>query len=74
MSQHELCAGDIAVKQRSAVCVSVHGAPAGSLSLGLKAWMAEGRLGSPRRSQCGDGYSALSGWSLPLLWNWKLHK
>ncbi|XP_073773922.1 1-phosphatidylinositol 4,5-bisphosphate phosphodiesterase epsilon-1 isoform X6 [Danio rerio] len=45
-----------------------------SLSLGLKAWMAEGRLGSPRRSQCGDGVSALSGWSLPLLWNWKLHK
>lgn len=51
-----------------------------SLSMGLKAWMAEGRLGSQRLcaehpvSRCGGRAPAPSGWSLPLLWNWKLHK
>ncbi|XP_051523152.1 1-phosphatidylinositol 4,5-bisphosphate phosphodiesterase epsilon-1-like [Myxocyprinus asiaticus] len=51
-----------------------------SLSMGLKVWMAEERLGSQRQrvgnpvSQCGDRAQAPSTWSLPLLWNWKLHK
>lgn len=45
-----------------------------SLSMGLKAWMTEGRLGSQRVCVCGGRTPAPSGWSLPLLWNWKLHK
>ena len=44
-------------------------APPGSLSMGLKAWVAEGGL-------LGDDPTSLTPppWSLPLLRNWKIHK
>lgn len=51
------------------VCVQCMELSRGSLSMGLKAWMAEGRLGSQS-----DRAPAPSPWTLPLLWNWKLHK
>ncbi|XP_036428049.1 1-phosphatidylinositol 4,5-bisphosphate phosphodiesterase epsilon-1 isoform X3 [Colossoma macropomum] len=46
------------------------------LSVGLKTWVAEGRLCSQRRSVKGhpDDSGVSSNWTFPLLWNWKLHK
>uniref|UniRef100_W5KBX6 Phosphoinositide phospholipase C n=1 Tax=Astyanax mexicanus TaxID=7994 RepID=W5KBX6_ASTMX len=46
------------------------------LSVGLKAWVAEGCLCSQRQVETGrpEDSSTPSIWTFPLLWNWKLHK